>query len=118
MNFLIRLAIALPMATALAACGGSAAPASSMASAQAAIRSAGEVGATHNPNAALYLQYAREEYTQADALSRDGKGEEARRMLSRAQADAELAMALSRQGTSRAAADQALAHTQPAPTTP
>lgn len=95
----------IALCAALGACGGSAAPASSMAAAQASIRAANEVGAEHNPTAALYLQYAREGYARADALSQDGKGEEAQRMLLRAQADAELAMALSRQSAARASLD-------------
>lgn len=97
------------LASAVAACAGTAAPAERMASAQAAIRSAGEVGAERNPNAALYLQYAREEFSQAEDLSRRGEGERAERVLLRAQADAELAMALSRQVTSQNSAQQAVA---------
>lgn len=106
MKYLIPLSL---LATALAACAGTPASPDRVASAQAAIRSAGEVGAEHNPNAALYLQYSREEFAQAQDLSRRGEGERAERVLLRAQADAELALALSREVSSRNAAQQALA---------
>lgn len=95
----------IALCASLGACAGTAAPASSMAAAQSSIRAANEVGAEHNPTSALYLQYAREGYARADALSRDGDGEAAQRVLLRAQSDAELAMALARQGAARAALD-------------
>jgi hypothetical protein len=113
MKTLSPLMFALPLA--LAACGGTAAPPSSLASTQAAIRSAREVGAEQNPVAALHLQYAREGFAQAEQLSRDGEGERAQRVLQRAQADAELAMALSRRAAARDAATQASAQTPTAP---
>lgn len=91
----------------VAACGGTAASTARMGSAQAAIRSAGEVGAEHNPTAALHLQYAREQFAQAEQLSRNGEGERAERVLARAEADADLALALSRRNTAVASASQA-----------
>jgi Domain of unknown function (DUF4398) len=99
---------------AFAGCAGTTAPVARMASAQAAIRSAAEVGAERTPTAALYLQYAREAYAEADRLSLSGDGVRAERRLLRAQADAELALAISRGAASRAATDGALAQ----PTTP
>lgn len=99
------LMMLLPFA--LGACGGTAASTARMGATQAAIRSAGEVGAERNPTAALYLQYAREHFARAEQLSRDGQGERAERVLSRAEADAELAMALSRRSAAVAAAAEA-----------
>ncbi len=96
----------------LTACAGSAAPASSTASAQAAIRSAREVGAERDPTAALHLQYAAEQFDRAERLSRNGDGDEAGRMLLRAQADAELAMALTRRLASRASTAEVTAETR------
>jgi hypothetical protein len=91
----------------VAACAGTPASPARMGSAQAAIRAAREVGAEQNPTAALHLQYAREQFAQAEALSRDGEGERAERVLARAEADADLALALSRRTTALAAASQA-----------
>lgn len=92
---------------ALAACGGTAASTARMGATQAAIRSADEVGAEREPTAALHLQYAREQFSQAEQLSRSGEGARAERVLARAEADAELALALSRRSASIAAARQA-----------
>ncbi len=105
MNTLPRWLI-LP-ALGLAACAGTTASSARMGSAQAAIRAAREVGAEQNPTAALHLQYAREQFAQAETLSRDGEGERAERVLARAEADADLALALSRRTTAMAAAMQA-----------
>ena len=106
----------------LVGCAGTTASTARMGATQAAIRSAGEVGAEHDPTAALHLQYAREQFAQADQLSRAGDGERAERVLARAQSDAELALALSRRATSIAAASQATtqvraAQSQPSPLT-
>lgn len=59
-----------------------------------AIRAAEAVGAKSDPQAALHLRLANEQLARADALMRSGDGDEAQRMLLRAQADAELAQAL------------------------
>ncbi len=91
----------------VAACAGTPASSARMGSAQAAIRAAREVGAEQNPTAALHLQYAREQFAQAESLSRNGEGEQAERVLARAEADADLALALSRRTTALAAATQA-----------
>lgn len=104
----------------LAACGGTAASTARMSATQAAIRSAGEVGAEHDPTAALHLQYAREQFTQAERLSSGGEGAHAERVLQRSQADAELALALARRSTAVASATQATgqardARSQPSP---
>jgi regulator of protease activity HflC (stomatin/prohibitin superfamily) len=61
-----------------------------------AIRAAEEVGASKVPSSSFYLQLAKEETEKARVLSSKGDREEAQSMLSRAQADAELAVALSR----------------------
>jgi hypothetical protein len=119
MTKLTGFMIAAPLMM-LAACGGTAASTARMGATQAAIRSAGEVGAEHNPTAALHLQYAREQFAQAEQLSRDGHGERAERVLARAEADADLALALSRRSTAMAAAQQATSQvrTQAAQPTP
>jgi hypothetical protein len=73
-----------------------------MASAEAAVRAASEVGADRNPRASLHLRLAREQLGLARSLARDGDEERATTMLRRAQMDAEVALAVTRQ----AAADQ------------
>ena len=60
------------------------------------IRAAEEVGAAKIPQASLHLQLAKEELELAKGLAAKGEKEEAASMLLRAEADAELAVALSR----------------------
>lgn len=74
----------------------------------AAIRGAEESGAAEVPVASLYLQYAKEEVEYATALHASGDKEEAESMLLRAQADAELAVVLSRHEAEKVAAEAAV----------
>jgi Domain of unknown function (DUF4398) len=88
-----------------AACASTGAPPSENAeNSSAAIRAAEEVGATHNPDAALYLQLAKEEFGHARALTDQKNKEAADRLLMRAQADAELSLALARSESEKAEA--------------
>jgi hypothetical protein len=73
-----------------------------------AIRAAEEVGAAGVPNASLYLQLAKEEFENAKVLASKGEKEQSESMLSRAQADAELAVTLSRGDTDKTESTQAL----------
>lgn len=73
-----------------------------------AIRAAEEVGASGVPSASLYLQLAREELIKATALAESGDTEEAELMLLRAEADGELAVALSRSDADKKEATQAM----------
>jgi hypothetical protein len=59
------------------------------------IRAAEEAGAAKVPQASLHLQLAKEELESAKKLSAQGEKEKADSMLKRAEADAELAVALS-----------------------
>lgn len=63
----------------------------------AAIRAAQEVGADEVPRAALHLQLAKESVEKATKLYKSGDRDEANSLLTRAEADAELAVALSRE---------------------
>lgn len=74
----------------------------------AAIRGAEESGAYEVPLASLHLQYAKEELAAATALHADGKKDEAASMLSRAEADAELAVVLSRESAEKVDAEAAV----------
>src|SRR5512141_2991109 len=60
------------------------------------IRAAEEAGAAKVPQASLHLQLAREEVEVAKGLAAKNEKEKAESMLMRAEADAELAVALSR----------------------
>jgi hypothetical protein len=73
-----------------------------------AIRAAEEVGASNIPSASLYLQLAKEELENAKGLAAKGEKDEAESMLSRAQADGELAVALSRGDADKTEATQAI----------
>lgn len=73
------------------------------------IRAAEEVGARKVPQAALHLQLAKEELAAAQALSANGEPEKAASMLTRAHADAELAVALSRHDSEKKEALAAMA---------
>lgn len=72
------------------------------------IRAAEAVGAANVPRAALHLQLAREELAQAVKLEAADEKEQGASLLLRAQADAELALALSREVAERNEATAAL----------
>jgi hypothetical protein len=72
------------------------------------IRAADEVGAAEVPQASLHLQLAKEELASARALAADNQREQATSMLSRAEADAELAVALSRESAEKLEAQAAI----------
>jgi hypothetical protein len=72
------------------------------------IRAAEEVGAHQVPQAALHLQLAKEELQMAQSLNDDGEHEMAKSMLTRSEADAELAVLLSREDSERAEAKAAI----------
>lgn len=77
-------------------------------SSTAAIRSAEELGAPGVPQAALHLQLAKEELQAATDLQEAGDKDEAMSMLLRAEADAELAIALSQADAERNEATAAM----------
>src|SRR5262249_36711857 len=74
---------------------------------EAPIRAAEELGAARVPQAALELKLAQDEVEQAKAFLKDGNKQRADRMLLRAQADAELAVALAREAPLQAEAKNA-----------
>lgn len=97
------------VATAIAA-GCASAPLRTEAS-TSGIRAAEEAGAAKVPQASLHLQLAREELELAKGLAGKGEKEKAASMLTRAEADAELAVTLSRgdaeESEARAAVERA-----------
>ena len=64
---------------------------------EAPMRAAEELGAARVPQAALELKLAQDEVQQAKLFAKDGNKQRADMMMLRAQADAELAVALSRE---------------------
>ena len=96
------------LSTLLFACGSSLPPPSDrLASAEAAARSARELGADREPNAQLHLKLASEQIEQAKKLMADGDNKRADLILQRANSDAELAVMLAKEQSARAEADKA-----------
>jgi len=92
------------------ACGGTFPPPTQpMADAEAAELRAREVGADSQPEAKLEVKLASEQITQAKALIASGDNERASYLLLRARADAELALALSRERNALLEKQRALA---------
>ena len=91
----------------LLGCGGAAPPDRQMVSAEAAIRGAQELGAASVSEASLYLRLAERQVDKAKVLMRDGNNQRAAMMLSRAQIDAELAIALAKENTATTEAQEA-----------
>jgi hypothetical protein len=101
------------LVAALAVCAGcsATAPSTRVESSAASIRAAQEAGAAKEPSAALHLQLAEEQAEHAKGLIAEGGDVEradAELLLMRAQADAELALAIAREGKDRIATQQAV----------
>jgi hypothetical protein len=90
----------------VSACGGAPPPPPTMASAEAGIRAARELGAQSDPQGALHLSLAQEEVDKAKKLLTDGDAKSADLVLARAAADADLALAEARAAQSRAQTQQ------------
>lgn len=104
-----------PLATLapLVACGGAPVPVDRMAHSEASIRAAQEVGAPDDPKAALHLRLAQEQWAQADALIKGGgDNHRAEMLLRRAEADAELAVALAKERKTHEEAERLLEQLQ------
>jgi hypothetical protein len=92
----------------LVACGGGFPPPSDrLASAEAAARSASELGAGKEPKAALHLKLAQEQIDQAKALMKDGDNKRADLVLQRAGSDAELSVMLAKENNANAEVQKA-----------
>jgi len=107
---LVLYAISLVLPLALSAgCASFPAPTEKMASSEAAVRGAREVGADRVPQASLELRLSEEQIGKAKTLMAAGDNELADLMLQRAQADAELALSLAREDQARREAQQLVA---------
>jgi outer membrane murein-binding lipoprotein Lpp len=102
------IALAIVGVVGLSGCSSFPAPNAKVASSEAAIRAAQETGSRDVPQAALHLKLAEEQLEQAKKLIRSDDNERASYVLARAEADAELALALSRAEGSKAKAGTAL----------
>jgi uncharacterized protein DUF4398 len=101
------LTLASMAAMAGAGCVTTNLPSSShIASSEAAIRSARDLGADRIPDAAVHLELAQRQLDRALRYIDAGDANNARWMLVRADADAHLALALAREARSREAAEE------------
>lgn len=91
----------------LSACGGTHLTQAKVSSVEAAVRAAEEVGAPALPQAALHLQLAKEQTENAQRLDKVGEGQAADLELTRALADAELAIQLAQTDRERLNAEAA-----------
>lgn len=94
----------LVLAIFLGGCATAGPSGESMEATASSIRAAEELGAPRVPEASLHLQLAKEQSQHAKQLVEKGDGAEAKRLMKRADADAELSLALAR---SEAASDRA-----------
>lgn len=99
---MIRFASTALLTTLVVACGGSSLPPAKAADTQSSISAAAAVGADQNPQAALHLKMARDQLKQAQGLIEDGKDDEARLVLERATADADVALMITREAQAAA----------------
>lgn len=108
MRFLaISLALGLSISS-LVACGGSIPPPNDrLATAEAASRSARELGADKEPKAQLHLKLAQEQIEQAKKLMTEGDNKRADLILQRASSDAELAVMLAKENNANGEAAKA-----------
>ncbi len=98
----------IALAASAAACGSSFQPPTDrLAASEAAVRSAKELGAQDDPQAALHVRLADEQVATARNLMRDGENRRADVVLQRAKADAELAVMLTREKTAKTDAERA-----------
>lgn len=89
------------------ACGGAPVPHDALSAAQADVKGAEVGGAGENPKAALHVKLAKDQIDIAQKQINDGDNEEAARTLDRAQADAELALALAKEAKAQVDAAEA-----------
>ena len=94
---------------ALACGGGYPEPKEASTAAEAAIRSAQEVGAERDPRATLHLKFAKDELEKSKELIAKDDNHRAELVLLCARADAELAIMMAKAANQKAEADKALA---------
>lgn len=105
---LSEMAVCILLTAAIAGCASGQTFHQSAEASKSAIRAADEVGADKLPRAALYLQLAKEELERARVLAAAGDKEQAASLLTRAEADAELAITLSHEQSEKIESAEAL----------
>lgn len=111
-----KLLSAIFIGAAMTACGATfPVPTQRIADAQAAERSAREMGAADQPGAKLHLKLAQEQIAKAKSYVKDGENKKADMLLVRATKDAELAMALARELTAKVDLQDAVVDKEEAP---
>jgi len=103
----VKTALAIVATLVGVGCASATIPTEQLASAEASVRAAHELGADSVPRAQLHLKLAQEQVTQARKLAEDGDQERASLVLTRARADADLALALTREATAHKALESA-----------
>jgi hypothetical protein len=91
----------LVSAALIAGCGGGLPPTTQLATSQAALRSAKEVGADGVPAAAIHAKLSQEQIDTAQKMMANDDNESAAVVLLAAQADAELAISLTREAKAK-----------------
>lgn len=86
-------------------CGASAPPSHQLTKSQAAIRGAEVAGAEDTPKAKLHLKMAKDHLANAEQLIAEEEYDDAALVLRRAEADADLAIALSKEAEARGRAE-------------
>lgn len=97
------------LAALVGACGSTPLSTAAVARAKSSMSAAEAIGAKQNPQAALHLKMARDDIAAAERLNENGEEEEAARALERADADAQLALSLTREEHMRKEAEAAFA---------
>jgi hypothetical protein len=97
----IKTGLAVVMISLGFGCGAATLPSDQLASTEASVRAANELGATNVPKAELHLRLANEQLAEARKRAENGDEEQAKRLLERAHADAELALALARESAAQ-----------------
>ena len=99
-------------------CAGAPKPTDQLVRTEAALRAAEEVGVSDAPQAQLHRTLAQEQLEKAKKLIEEDENAQAKSVLERAKADAELALAIARQQEAKTAADNAEAALNAAEQTP
>ncbi len=92
----------------LAGCGGAVAPQAELTDAKSAVSAAQAKGAKEVPKASLYLKMARDAIDTAEQLMEEEDYEQAKLVLTRAQKDAELALAVTKEAEMKEKAEKEL----------
>jgi hypothetical protein len=104
----MRTALVIGVVGFLGACGSSIPPPNErLATAEAAARSARELGADKEPKAQLHLKLATEQIDQGKKLMGEGDNKRADLVLQRAGSDAELAVMLAKENNAKGDAEKA-----------